>query len=530
MNEYEIRNISIPVKKVYDQGLEESIKEEIHCRLGTTDFMYKGILKKSMDARRKDSICYNISALVSIDGIPLENSGVITYEKYKYTPLALGKEKLERRPVVIGSGPCGLFCAYILSLNGFKPLILERGCEIRERQKKVNAFWKGSPLDENTNVQFGEGGAGTFSDGKLVTRISDPRSRFVLEKMAEAGADDRILFEAKPHIGTDRLTAVIENIREDIKKLGGMFLFNTVATDIHLKNGRVRAIEINGETEIEADIVIAATGHSSRDTYEMFLKRGITMEQKPFSAGLRIEHIQKDVNLSQWGRDSQYITEAAEYSANHKMKERNVYTFCMCPGGVVVNASSEKNMLTVNGMSYSNRSGRNANSAWVAEIRRPDFPSSHPLAGIELQRQIEKAAYRAGGGKGYAPVQQLADFISGKKSVSFGRIKPSFTGETAMADLNEVLPGYISKALKTSLKGFSARLPFFKASDAILTGCETRTSSPIRMRRDITMQSEGTMGFFPAGEGAGYAGGIMSAAVDGIKVAEEIVKRYNYLG
>ncbi|MBN2883181.1 MAG: NAD(P)-binding protein, partial [Clostridia bacterium] len=331
MNEYEIRNISIHAKRVHDEGLDASIEKEICKKLGTKNFRYEGILRKSIDARRKDSISYIISALVSIDGSLHTDSGIVAHEKYKYTPLVPGKEKLRKRPVVIGSGPSGLFCAYILSVNGFKPLILEKGSEINERQKKVNEFWKGGTLDENTNVQFGEGGAGTFSDGKLVTRISDPRSRFVLEKMAEAGADSRILFEAKPHIGTDRLTTVIKNIREEIINLGGTFLFNTNATDIHIRDGQIHAIEINDETEIETDIVIAATGHSSRDTYEMLFKRDITMEQKPFSAGLRIEHLQNDVNLSQWGKDSRYIADAAEYSANHKMPERNVYTFCMCP-------------------------------------------------------------------------------------------------------------------------------------------------------------------------------------------------------
>ena len=530
MNDFEIRNISIPVKNAFDQGLDETIRNEIRKRLGTDDFVYQGILRKSIDARHRFSVSYIISALVKIEASKSLKKDLIPYIKYEYMPLSGGSEKLTKRPVVIGSGPAGLCCAYILSINGFKPLVIERGGDVRQRQKKVKDFWNGSELDENTNVQFGEGGAGTFSDGKLVTRINDPRSRFVLEKMVEAGADCRILYESKPHVGTDRLLDIIENIREQIKSHGGSFLFNTIISDLIIKDGRVQALEINGNTELETGIVIAATGHSARDTYEMYMKRGVRMEQKPFSAGLRIEHLQKDVNDSQWGRDACFIPGAAEYSANHKMPERNVYTFCMCPGGVVVNASSEKNMLAVNGMSYSNRNGRNANSAWVAEIKTGDFSSKSPLAGINLQREIEAAAYKVGGSSGHAPVQRLGDFIYGNKSKTFGKIKPSFTGETAFSDLNQALPDYISSALKKSLQGFKGRLPFFNDPDSILTGCETRTSSPVRLTRDNTMQSENIKGLYPAGEGAGHAGGIMSAAVDGIKVAEEIVKRYNYLG
>ena len=530
MGDFEIRNISISVEQAFHEGLEESLAKSISGFLGSKEFKLKGILRKSIDARHRSRVSYNISALVSVDGHLNTGGNIFPYKEYEYKLQEQGTEELHERPVIIGSGPCGLFCAYILAVHGFKPMVIERGSVIQERRKKVRAFWSGLELDEETNVQFGEGGAGTFSDGKLVTRINDPRSRFVLLKMTEAGADRRILYESKPHIGTDRLIGVIENIRNEIIGLGGTFLFDTKVTDISTKNGKIKSIKINDSDDISAQVVIAAIGHSSRDTYGMLFKNEIAMEQKQFSAGLRIEHLQKVVDETQWGRDRKYLSEAAEYSANCKMPERNAYTFCMCPGGVVVNAASEKGMLTVNGMSYSGRDGINSNSAWVAEVKAGDFPSSHPLAGIELQRQMEAMAFSAAGRSGIAPVQKLADFIEGRKSLNFGRIKPSFTGDTVFSDLNGVLPVYLSKALKGSLRSFSSRLPFFNDPDAVLTGTETRTSSPVRIIRDENMQSPGITGLYPAGEGAGYAGGIMSAAVDGIKVAEEIVKRYNYLG
>jgi len=528
MNEYRINNISIPVADAYKQGLDQTIKSKLSQMLGNVSFSYKGLLRKSIDARRKSNVKFIVSALISTEAPINEGGSVFKYNKYKYIKNKHGEKRLNHRPLVIGSGPAGLFSAYILAIHGFSPIVLERGSCIEKRRRTVKKFWSGGDFDPYTNVQFGEGGAGTFSDGKLVTRINDPRGDFVLEKLAAAGAGNEILYEARPHIGTERLSGVIRNIREEIKKLGGTFMFDTRLVDIRIDGDRLVSVRTDTKGEIPADVMVAAIGHSARDTYEMLLSHGIPMEQKPFSMGLRIEHLQEDVNLSQWGNDAEFIDDSAEYSGSVRMDNGNAYTFCMCPGGVVVNASSEINSLVVNGMSYSGREGRNANCAWVAEVGRNCFPSSHPLAGVEIQREVEKAAFNAGGLDWSAPVQRLGNFMEGKKSSSFGRIKPSFTGNTTFCDLNDILPPFISTTLRSSLSLFSKKLPFFADPDAILTGCETRTSSPVRILRSTEYCSEGAVGIYPAGEGAGYAGGIMSAAVDGIKVAEAIVKMYNY--
>ena len=524
-------NIRIPVEKAFRDGLDTSILSAARQRLGTADFEYDGLFHKSIDARRKGKINHVLSVKIkvddSFDSNGIKNSRIL--KKKDTLRIKNGDAWLNHPPVIAGSGPCGLMCAYTLSIYGFSPIVLERGRDIDRRYEDVRKFWKTGLLDINSNVQFGEGGAGTFSDGKLVTRINDHRCSDVIDLFLKHGAPLTIRYEAKPHIGTDALRPVIKGIREEIISLGGRFLYESELTGINFDGG-VKSVTVNNEYELPADIVVLAIGHSARDTYEMLFDSGFAMEPKPFSAGVRIEHLQDDVNHSQWGNQARFIDSAAEYSLSRRAGSRAAYTFCMCPGGVVVNASSEEKSLTINGMSYHERRGRNANSAWVAEVKPSDLGSGHPLGGLAFQREIEKQAYYAGGGGFRAPVQLLGDFLKGLKSSAFGRVRSSFTGATSFCDLNSVLPGFITAALKDSAMDFGKRLSCFQDHDAVLTGCETRTSAPLRILRNKEFESLSVKGVYPAGEGAGYAGGIMSAAVDGIKVAETIIKLYNYSG
>ncbi|MBN2558314.1 MAG: hypothetical protein JXB33_06140 [Clostridia bacterium] len=526
-----IKGIAVPVEKAFREGLDNSVESFVRRRLGTSDFEYAGLYGKSIDARRKSNIKYMVSAKVRIgDAFDAAGRGFAVLEKPVRDVMAGGGRMLANPPVIAGSGPCGLFCAYLLAQYGFSPLVIERGKAIDDRKKSVRDFWKTGNLDPESNVQFGEGGAGTFSDGKLVTRINDPRCLLIEEILMKHGAPASISYDAKPHIGTDILSNVIKNIRNEILSLGGRFQYDSRMSGIKVQNGMLQAVLVNDEYEIGTDVLVLAIGHSARDTYRMLLDAGVGMEQKPFSAGLRIEHLQADVNYSQWGEQSKYIEEAAGYSLNQRTGDRTTYTFCMCPGGVVVNASSEQGYLSINGMSYSNRRGRNANSAWVAEVRPCDLGSSDPMAGVEFQRRMEEAAFKAGGGGFTAPVQLLGDFIKGGTGSHFGRVRPAFTGRTAFAELGGILPGFIAESLRMSLDGFARRLPFFIDNEAVLTGSETRTSSPLRIRRNTDCISVTHNGIYPAGEGAGYSGGIMSSAVDGLKVAESIIKMYNYRG
>ncbi len=525
-----IDNIRVPVETAFKEGLDNSIMSAVRMRLGTADFEYRGLFHKSIDARRKGRINHVLSARIGIDDTfntdNVENARVFFNDAP--VTLAQGNIKIENPPVVVGSGPCGLFCAYILASNGYDPIIIERGEDIDARKESVRGFWKTGVLDPDSNVQFGEGGAGTFSDGKLVTRINDKRCDMVIKAFLSNGAPKEIGYEARPHIGTDALVPVIKSIRREIEKLGGRFIFRAKLTDISA-NGSIQSVRVNDEYDIAANVIVLAIGHSARDTFGMLFDKGLEMEAKPFSAGVRIEHLQKDVNFAQWGNQGRFILSAADYSLSSRISGRAAYTFCMCPGGVVVNASSEKDALTINGMSYNARNGKNANSAWVAEIRPGDLAAKHPLSGITFQREIEKAAFLAGGNFN-APVQLLGDFINDRTSTKFGKIKPSYTGETIFHDINSIIPAFICNTLKTSLTGFGRKLNCFPDPEAVLTGCETRTSSPVRILRNEEHQSLSMKGVYPAGEGAGYAGGIMSAAVDGIKVAESIIKLYNYIG
>ncbi len=526
-----LENIRVPVEKAFREGMDNSIISAARTRLGTADFEYAGLFQKSIDARHKGKINHVVAARIKIDDSFIVDGikGCRIYAPSEPVEIIRGNKYLDNPPIIAGSGPSGLLCAYVLAKHGFAPIVLERGNEVDNRKEKVKKLWDTGELDSDSNVQFGEGGAGTFSDGKLVTRINDPKCKFVMDLFLQNGAPEEIAYDAKPHIGTDVLAPIIKNIRQEIIRMGGKFHFNSKLTDISA-GASLKSVRINNEYDIEANVLVLAIGHSARDTYEMLLERGVSIEQKPFSAGLRIEHLQYDVNAAQWGKMAKYIDSPAEYAVHTRIRNRAAYTFCMCPGGVVVNASSEEGGLTINGMSYNSRNGRNANSAWVAEVRPCDLESKHPLAGIEFQRKIEKKSYSASGGRFIAPVQKLGDFLNGEITAKFGGVRSAFTGGTCFADLNLMLPDFISDTLISSLNVFGRKLEFFRDPYALLTGCETRTSAPVRVVRKPDFESISINGIYPAGEGAGYAGGIMSAAVDGIKVAESIIKLYNYNG
>jgi len=515
-------------------GLDEGIdilKEKAARRLGTSSGSLSGfrIVKESIDARRKPDIYLVYSVVAEIDGkvrIPSDGSVRELEEIIEREPVP-GSLRLNNRPVIVGSGPAGIFAGLVLSKNGYRPIILERGAPLEERVKTVSRYWENGELDTETNVQFGEGGAGTFSDGKLTTRINDPRCERVLKEFFEAGAHEDILYKAKPHIGSDVLRRVVVNLREKIIQNGGEFRFGAKLTSIVIKDGKVRGAVINGSETIDTDVLILAAGHSARDTYSELHRIGVRFVRKPFSIGVRIEHPQDLINKAQYGRAAGHPRlGAADYQLFYKTGGRTVYTFCMCPGGVVVASASENDTIVTNGMSEYARDRENANSALVVSVDPEDFGGSHPLAGIDFQRTWEKLAFEAGGRKNAAPVQKLGDFIEGVRSKSWGRVKPSYTGNISSADLNTCLPGFVTGPMKESIAYFDRKIKGFGMKDALLTGVETRTSSPVRIPRGETLEAEGISGLYPAGEGAGYAGGIMSAAVDGIRVAEQIIKTY----
>ncbi len=426
---------------------------------------------------------------------------------------------------MIGTGPCGIFAGLVLAQMGFKPILLERGKKVRERTEDTFGFWRNGELNPESNVQFGEGGAGTFSDGKLHTQTKDKnnRGRKVLEEFVAAGAPEEILYLSKPHIGTLKLVKIVEKMRNTIIGLGGDVQFQSKVEDLIIKDGQIRGVIFSSGEKIMSSHVILAVGHSARDTFEMLLKRDIFIEAKSFSIGLRIEHPQGLIDTCQFGDNAgNPILGAADYKlVHHGSNGRSVYTFCMCPGGTVLASSSEPNSIVTNGMSQYSRNEGNANSAIVVEVSPKDFPD-HPLAGIEYQRKWEKAAFISGGENYYAPGQLLGDFMAGRPSQNFGTVQPSYKPGVKLGDLKSCLPDYVLSSIREALPLFDKKIKGFLMEDAILTGVETRTSSPIRIMRDHSHQSISVRGLYPSGEGAGYAGGILSSAVDGIKAAEAV--------
>lgn len=485
------------------------------------------IIKKSIDARKKPDVKYIYTVDVAVEGSEeriaknAKNACVSIAKDVFYRPIKSAAQPAHR-PVVVGFGPGGMFAALILALAGLKPLVLERGEDAQTRHEKVEKFFRTGELDSRSNVQFGEGGAGTFSDGKLNTGVNNPRIGWILEQMVFAGAPENILYDAKPHVGTDILLNVVQNIRKRILSLGGEVRFNAQVTDVRIKNGCICGLEVNGSEEISCDRVILALGHSARDTFSMLLDRGIPMEAKPFSMGVRIEHKQKDIDRAQYGTN-EFPLPAADYKLVKHLDNETVYTFCMCPGGFVVAAASEEGGIVTNGMSYSGRAGENANAALLVTVNPADFPYEGVLGGVRWQRELEQKAFALSGSY-KAPAQRVEDFLAGRASLGPGAIQPTYQPGVTWCDLHQVLPEKITGALEKAIRQMDGSLRGFANPDAVLTGPETRSSSPVRILRDEEKSSI-VQGMYPCGEGAGYAGGIMSAAVDGMLCAEALIKQ-----
>ena len=519
-----IREISLPPEHDVNQlGYEVSRL----LKISGSKVRKLKIVRRSVDARKKPDVRIVYTVDVQIDGNEnkiLKQSGCkrAAIAPISYYKLPKVKADLDMRPVVVGFGPAGMFAALVLALTGQRPIVLERGADAATRHEKVEKFWKTGELDEKTNVQFGEGGAGTFSDGKLNTGVNNPRIGWVLEQMVAAGAGEDILFDAKPHVGTDVLLTVVQNIRQRIISLGGEVRFGEQVTEILQEDSKITGVKINDEQVLPCNQVILAIGHSARDTFEKLYADGISMEAKPFAMGVRIEHPQTTVDMSQYGKVDPVLP-PADYKLVKHLDEETVYTFCMCPGGYVVAAASEEGGVVTNGMSYADRAGENANAALLVSLNPKDFPSREPLAGMYWQREIEKAAYAVSGDY-RAPAQKVGDFLAGKPSDGAGKVQPTYQPGVTWCDLHTVLPEKITTALKTALPMLDGNLNGFADADAVLTAPETRSSSPVRILRDEKKQSVSLEGLYPAGEGAGYAGGIMSAAIDGMLCAEALLE------
>lgn len=492
------------------------------------------LLRESLDARKKPELYYVLSAAFCCDKekalLQKYKKGglILPYEEKKLVlPRLSGKQK-GQRPVVVGSGPAGLFCCYYLAKAGLSPILVERGRDVTKRSKDVERFFETGILDPESNVQFGEGGAGTFSDGKLTTSNKDPLGyqKEILKIFVSMGADERILYEQKPHIGTDKLVEVVKNLRKEIINLGGEVLFETKATDLIIEEGdekRIKGVILNGERRLLSDQVVLAIGHSARDTFSMLYEKGFLLEAKPFAVGLRIQHSQEMIDASQYGSIHAGKLAAASYKLTAQAQNgRSVFTFCMCPGGYVVNASSETGGLCVNGMSYSDRSGENANSAVIVSVTPDDFKDRDPLAGIRFQRELEKKAYELN--KGAIPIQRYEDYEMNRPTGKAGSIRVCVKGQYAFSNLRGLLPKEAEEAFLDAMGQFDKKLKGFADPDALLSGVEARTSSPVRILRDESGQALTVKGVYPCGEGAGYAGGITSAAVDGLKTAIALLK------
>lgn len=522
-----IANIKIPVGKTQPDLRAAAAKA---LKISPEQIKKVSIAKKSVDARNKSRINFLFSLDVETDNetaVCKRCKDARAVQPYSYQMPARSVLP-DKSPIVAGLGPAGLFAGLILAKAGFKPIVLERGADVESRAKAVEEFRSTGRLNPNSNIQFGEGGAGAFSDGKLTTGIKDPRCRMVLETFHLAGAPEEILYLAKPHIGTDILPGVVKNIRESIIKYGGEIRFNTCLDGLIIKDDRlcaVKTVDSDGRhDEIETDSLILAVGHSARDTFEMLYNSNVKMQQKPFAVGARIEHKQSAINCAQWGDCSENtLLGAADYKlAVHLPNGRSVFTFCMCPGGEVVAAASEHGGVVTNGMSAYARDLENANSALLVNVTPEDFPDEHPLSGVYLQREIEQKAFSAGGGDYSAPAQLVGDLLADRPSEKGGKIVPSYRPGVKWTSISECLPQFITDAMKSAIPEMDKKCKGFAADDAVLTAPETRSSSPVRILRDEALQAN-IRGIYPCGEGAGYAGGIMSAAVDGIRCAESVI-------
>ena len=515
----------------------DALRPAICQRLGIADgdLIEFSLFRRGYDARKKSaiSLIYTVDCTLRDEAAVFKrlagdrNVSATPDMAYKY--VAQAPADLTERPIVIGMGPCGFMAALVLAQMGFRPIVLERGKIVRERTKDTWGLWRKNTLNPESNVQFGEGGAGTFSDGKLYSQIKDPNfyGRKVLEEFVKAGAPEEIIYVSKPHVGTFRLVKMVENIRQNIVELGGEIRFEAKVDKLLREDGQVVGVELAGGERLLSRHVVLAIGHSARDTFQMLHDCGVYIEAKPFAIGFRVEHPQKLIDHARFGPNAgNEILGAADYKLVHHCKNgRAAYSFCMCPGGQVVAATSEPGRVVTNGMSQYSRAERNANSALVVEIRPEDFPGDfkkNPLIGMDFQRQWESAAFVAGGSNYEAPAQKIGDFLAGRPSTALGSVEPSYQPGVRMTDLAQCVPPYVIEALREAIPAFDKQIKGFAMADAVLTGVETRTSSPIRIKRDHDFQSLNTRGLYPAGEGAGYAGGILSAGVDGIKVAEAV--------
>jgi len=536
---FRIEQLKLPISYTEADLIRLICKE---LRIPETELLSYQIVRRSLDARKKSDIHYSMLVDVQLSNerkiqkiLPkLKRVSISQETKYQYR--ITGMKKMKERAVIVGAGPAGLFCAYFLAKCGYKPILIERGDTIENRTTKVERFWHDNTLDVESNVQFGEGGAGTYSDGKLNTMVKDTHGRIkeVLSTFVQFGAPEEIMYVNKPHIGTDKLRLVISNMRKEIERLGGTCMFRTKLTGFQTMENHadgkdeLSLIEINNSEQLACETLVLALGHSARDTFEMLYKHNVHMEKKAFAIGVRVEHPQQLINENQYGDKAEYLP-AADYKLTHTTQSgRGVYSFCMCPGGFVVNASSEEGRLAVNGMSNYDRAERNANSAIVVTVKPEDFGclgsvDDTALAGVAFQRELESMAYRAG--DGLIPVQLYQDFKEKKKSVSIGSIQPNTKGAYKPANLHACLPEFVCDAILESMPEFAKRITGFDLPDVLLEGVESRTSSPVRILRDEMLESN-VAGIYPCGEGAGYAGGIVSAAADGLRVFEAIIEKY----
>ena len=519
-----LRNLKTPITESKDDVVKSAIKK---LRISESEVISAGIYKSSLDARKREDIHFVSSVTLSLKSSEIEQrlsklENVSYFEETELNP-EISTQKRDGRVVIAGFGPAGMFCGLLLAEMGYKPIILERGADVDNRVKAVEGFWSGAELDEETNVQFGEGGAGTFSDGKLTTRINDPLCRYVLKRLVDMGAPEEILINAKPHIGTDKLRYVVKAIRERIISLGGEVRFLSRLDDIKLEQGTVRSC-ITPQGDIETAALVLAIGHSARDTFQMLLNKGVYMEPKAFSVGARIEHTQQQVDESLYGKYAgNPLLPKGEYQLSHRRGDRGVYTFCMCPGGSVVAAASEKNTVVTNGMSEFARDGKNANAALVVSVSKDDFGSGI-LDGVDFARSLERRAYEISGSY-RAPSQTVGAFLDGIRTAS--TTVPSYRPGVVSAELDRIFPNFVSDMMREGLRNFSRQMACFGDPTAILTAPETRTSAPIRITRNDERLSLSLSNLYPCGEGAGYAGGIVSAAVDGVKTALAIMKAFS---